>query len=53
MTNKHVVSVLVNYYSSFECGVVLEQLATTETVKMNSENMFSAFVDLFEENEIP
>ena len=51
--NKHVVSVLVNYYSCSEGRVVLEQLAAIEIVKVNSENMFNAFVDLFEENDIP
>ena len=51
--NKHVMSVLVNYYSSSEGHVVLEQLAAIEIVKVNYDNRFNAFVDLFEENYIP
>ena len=50
---KHVLSVLVNYYSPTEGRVVLEQLAAIEVVKVNTETLYEALVDLFEKNDIP
>lgn len=50
---KRVLAVLVSYYSHEEDAVLVEHLASLELVKVNSESLYEALVDLFNKHEIP
>ena len=50
---KRVLAVLVSYYSCEEDAVLVEHLASLELIKVNSESLYEALVELFSKHEIP
>ena len=50
---KKVLAILVCYYSYEEDLVLVEHLASLELVKVNSESLYEALVELFSKHDIP
>ena len=50
---KRVLAILVSYYSFKEGTVLVEHLASLELIKVNSESLYDALVELFNKNDIP
>lgn len=51
--NKHVLSILVSYYSQAEKQIVLEHLAAVEVVRVCTDSILEKLEALFEKHEIP
>lgn len=52
-TNIRVVAVLASYYSRRECKVVVKHLSSFSIIKVDSESLYSALVNMFEEYKLP
>ena len=51
--NKHVLSILVSYYSQAEKQIVLEHIAAVEVVRVCTDSILEKMEALFEKHEIP
>ena len=51
--NKHVLSILVSYYSQAEKQIVLEHIAAVEVVRVCTNSILEKMEALFEKHEIP
>ncbi|XP_071506624.1 uncharacterized protein [Diadema antillarum] len=52
-TNKHVLSVLVCYYSKSQQEIVVKHLTSFEVIKVDSQSLYNELVKVFEEKKLP